>query len=107
MSQKEPSDSKSESRDLIEEQTIEGAVLYRIGRFHYRIHSTSRPETSYTVDLFHYMGLGSCTCPDFTGRRQPRWSKVRKPYDIFRCKHLRRVRNHVLDQLIAFKAAEA
>jgi hypothetical protein len=33
---------------------------------------------------------------------------VRKPYDCFRCKHLRRVRNHVLDQIVQhFQAPEA
>ncbi len=97
MPKKEPS---SEPKDLIEERTLEGMVVVRIGRGHYRCHSQSRPETAYDVDLMHYGGLGSCTCDDFVRRRKPRWRDVRKPYNIFRCKHLQRVRNHVLDQII-------
>lgn len=90
-----------EPADLEEERTLEGMRIIRVGRGHYRAFSQSRPETAYDVDLMHYGGLGSCSCDDFVCRRKPRWSMVRKPYDIFRCKHLRRTRAHVLDQIIA------
>jgi len=92
--------SKPESKDLQEERTLEGMRIVRIGRGHYRCHSSSRPEIAYDVDIIHHEGLGSCTCDDYVCRRKPRWRDVRKPYDCFRCKHLRRVRNHVLDQIV-------
>jgi hypothetical protein len=90
------------TKDIIPEETLEGARLERIGRGHYRIWSSSQPEVAYSVDVTHYGGLGSCTCPDFTMRRLPRWRGVRKPYDSFRCRHLRRVRNHIMDQIIKY-----
>jgi len=81
--------------------------IVRIGRGHYRAFSQSDPDVAYDVDLHNYGGLGSCTCWDFTGRRKKRWQEVRKPYDIFRCKHLRRTRNFVLDAIIQhFSKAE-
>ena len=91
---------KPEPKDLQEERTLEGMRIVRIGRGNYRCHSSSRPEVAYDVDIMHYDGLGSCTCDDYVCRRKPRWRDVRKPYDCFRCKHLRRVRNHVLDQIV-------
>lgn len=75
--------------------------LVRVGKGQYQAFSQSRPETAYMVDLHHYGGLGSCTCDDFVLRRKPRWKEIRKPYQIFRCKHLRRVRDFVLDGIIA------
>jgi len=100
--------SKPEPKDLQEERTLEGMRIVRIGRGHYRCHSSSRPEVAYDVDIIHYDGLGSCTCDDYVCRRKPRWRDVRKPYDCFRCKHLRRVRNHVLDQIVQhFQTPEA
>ena len=85
----------------IEEQTLYGMRIQRIGRGHYRCHSTSREETAYAVDLSENNGLGSCECEDFIFRRLPQWKSIRKPYDALRCRHLRIVRNHVLDQIIA------
>lgn len=76
--------------------------VIRTGRGCYLAFSQSSPETSYAVNLSDYGGLGSCTCDDYTLRRRPRWRDVRKPYDIFRCKHIRRVRNFVLDAIVAF-----
>ena len=67
----------------------------------YRAFSRSRPETAYNVDLHDYGGLGSCDCEDYRMRRKPRWREVRKPFDCFRCRHLRAVRNFVLDGIIA------
>lgn len=95
-----PNEPDKIDKDLTEERTLEGMRIVRIGRGHYRAYSQSRPETAYDVDIMHYGGLGSCTCDDYVCRRKPRWRDVRKPYDAFRCKHLRRVRNHVLDQII-------
>jgi hypothetical protein len=91
---------KTPEKDLLEERTIEGMRLQRVGRGQYRAWSTTVTDTCYAVDLTHYGGLGSCTCDDFTKRRLPRWRGVRKRYDIYRCRHIRRVRNHVLDQII-------
>lgn len=75
--------------------------IVRIGRGQYRAYSTSNPEHAYDVDLLHYGGLGSCTCDNFLMCRKIRWREVRRPYDIFRCKHIRKIRNHVLDQIFA------
>lgn len=58
----------------------------------------------YAVDLEAHEGLGHCECDDFNYRRYPEWKKVRAKYDHFRCKHLRAVRNHVLDQIIEYMA---
>lgn len=72
----------------------------RTGRGTYDCSSESQPGHKYHVDILALGGLGQCDCWDFVSRRKKRWQKVNKPYDIFRCKHLRRVRNHVLDQIL-------
>ena len=97
-----------DAKELIEEQTLEGMRIIRVGRGQYRAYSQSELETAYAVDILHYGGLGSCTCDDFDKRRKPRWSsfKIRKNYDVFRCKHLRRIRCFVLDQIIAHYAKD-
>lgn len=87
--------------DIVEETTAEGMRIERVGIGHYRCHSQSQATTAYSVDIMDYDGLGSCTCWDFTARRFPRWRLTHKVHDVFRCKHIRRVRNHVLDQIIA------
>lgn len=92
--------------DLEEERTLNGSMrITRIGRGHYQCQSESEPEKTYVVDLLenrtegHIGALGSCTCDDFKYRLFPRWKKVRRPYDSMRCKHLHRVRNHVMDYM--------
>jgi hypothetical protein len=87
-------------KDLQEEITLEGMVIQRIHRGLYTAQSTTHANVKYDVDLLDLGGLGSCTCPDFAQRRYHRWRGVKKPYDIFRCRHLKRVRNHVLDQAL-------
>lgn len=93
-------DNPQPSKDLIHERTLEGMRIVRVGRGQYRAYSQDHPDKAYDVDVSHYGGLGSCTCDDFEMRRFIQWKGVRKNYDIFRCKHLRRVRNHILDQII-------
>jgi hypothetical protein len=97
-------DTQEEPEDLQECRTLENIRFVKIGRGHFRVFSRSQPETAYDVDLHTYGGLGSCTCPDFTARRKPRWRGVRKNYDCFRCVHLRAMRNVTLDAIIAFYA---
>lgn len=89
-----------------EEATLEGMVIRKTGRGAYLAFSMSKPDTAYAVDVSHYGGLGSCTCTDFVARRKPMWSEVRKPRDVFRCKHIRRVRNYILDAIIAHYAKQ-
>ena len=95
-----PDEQSQEEKDLIEERTLEGMRIVRVGRGQYQAFSQSEPGVAYMVDVTHYGGLGSCTCHDFVCRRKPRWSGVRKPYRVFRCKHIIRVRDHILDQII-------
>lgn len=83
-----------------QERTLEGMRITRTGRGMYSCHSETHPERAYSVDLMEHDGLGSCTCDDFMFRRYPRYKTAKVPYDTFRCKHLRRVRGHVLDQII-------
>jgi hypothetical protein len=97
-------DEPDEPEDLREERTICGMRLEKTGRGCYLAYSQSRPETAYAVDINAYNGLGSCECDDFRFRRYPRWKTVRQPFDVLRCRHLRRVRTHVLDQIIKFYA---
>lgn len=87
--------------DRIEERTLEGMVVVRVGRGFYECQSQSDAKIKYHVDILSLGGLGECDCWDFLSRRRKRWDAVRLPYDIFRCKHLRRVRQHVLDQILA------
>ncbi len=95
-------DTNEEPEDLAEERCLEGMRIVRTGRGCYLAYSQSRPDTAYAVDLSENFGLGSCQCEDFLYRRYPRWKDVRKPFDSMRCRHLRRIRNYVLDQIIAY-----
>lgn len=101
---------ETKSKDEIElehEITLDGNMrIQRLGKGMYACHSESRPETAYTVDVMSYDGLGSCQCDDFLYRRFPRWKSIRKNYDALRCKHIRRVRNHMMDQIIAHYAKQ-
>lgn len=90
----------NEEEQLAHERTLEGMRITRVGRGEYRCSSESESKREYMIDLSANDGLGNCTCDDFLYRRAIRWKMVNKPYDVFRCKHLRRVRNHVLDQII-------
>jgi len=89
-----------------EEVTLEGMRITKVGRGAYLAHSMTQNDTAYAVDISHYGGLGSCTCTDFVARRMPRWREVRKPRDTYRCKHIRRVRNYVLDAIISHYAKQ-
>ncbi len=90
----------------VQERTLEGHKIIRVGRGHYVVKSNARPSISYTVDLSAHEGLGHCECDDFLFRRLPRWKQVKAKFDHLRCKHIRAVRNHVLDQIIAFYEKE-
>ena len=86
----------------LEERTIEGMRIVRQGPGFYFCYSSSIPGVSYAVDVTSYNGLGSCTCHNFTCTRLPKWrTSGKKNLNAWRCKHLTRVRNYVLDQLIA------
>lgn len=95
-------DTQEEPADLAEERCLEGMRIVRTGRGCYLAYSQSRTETAYAIDLAAHQGLGSCFCEDFLYRRYPRWKEVRRPFDAFRCRHIRKIRNHVLDQIIAY-----
>lgn len=85
------------------ERTIDGHKIQRQGAGHYLCKSRSRPGVSYSIDIEENDGLGNCQCEDFIYRRLPDWRKVRANYDFYRCRHIRAVRNHVLDQMLQFK----
>lgn len=72
----------------------------RVGRGVYLCSSESEPGIRHHVDISSLGCLGQCDCKGFRFHRFPRWKIVRKPFDHFRCKHIRRVRNHVLDQIL-------
>jgi hypothetical protein len=86
------------------ERTLDGLRICCVGRGHYLCKSQKSPGTSYTVDLEAFDGLGSCNCLDFTQRRFPIWEKVQANYDHLRCKHIRGIRTHFLDQILAHYA---
>ena len=93
-------DAEEEPEDLQECRTLDGMRIVRIGRGHYRVWSQSKPECAYVVDLSAHDGLGSCECENFAYRLWPRYKKVKKPYSVFRCKHIKRCRDFVLDAII-------
>lgn len=86
--------------DLSEEKTLDGMRLVRTGRGCYLAYSQSQPNVAYAVDVSAHGGLGHCECTDFLARRYQRWKEVRKPYNSMRCKHIRKVRDHILDAII-------
>lgn len=84
------------------ERTLDGDFkITRTGRGTYDCSSESEMGVNYSVDIMAFDILGSCTCRDFEIRRFPRWKMVQAPFDHFRCKHLRAVRSHVLNQILA------
>lgn len=87
------------------ERTIDGTKICRKGRGHYLVKSVRNPKISYSVDLMANDRLGSCSCEDFTFRRLPRYQSVKARFDHFRCKHLRMIRAHIFDQILAPYAA--
>lgn len=87
--------------ELVQERTLEGLKIVRIGRGHYLCASRSSPGVSYAVDLEAHEGLGHCECYNFLFRRYPLWKQLGANYDHLRCRHIRGIRNHVLDQIIA------
>lgn len=99
-------DTQQIPEDEQEFRTLESMRVVRKGRGQYACHSQSQPEVAYMVDLYEnpspapYAPLGSCTCDDFTMRRKPRWKGVGLPFPVYRCKHIARVRNFVLDQIV-------
>lgn len=78
-------------------ETVEGMRFQRVGHDHFLCYSQNQTNTAYTVSLLDYDGLGSCSCLDFTTRRFPRWRLTHKLHQVFRCKHIRNVRNFVMD----------
>ena len=86
--------------DLAQEITMDGMKVVRTGRGCYLAYSQSQPGVAYPVDVSAHDGLGHCECSDFICRRYPRWKAIRMPFDSLRCRHIRRVRNHILDAII-------
>lgn len=85
----------------MEEQTLEGMRVERTERGRYHCQSQSEKETTYIVDLMENAPLGGCTCRDFQHRRLPKYEREgRVALNKYRCKHLQRVRNHVMDQIL-------
>lgn len=72
------------------------------GPLRWTIPSGSRPGDHHLIELDAYQGNGRCSCPDFTCRHEP--DLRREPQlggvDRTRCKHIRLVRDHFLDQII-------
>jgi hypothetical protein len=91
---------------VIKERTLDGHKIIRVGRGQYLAQSRTRPSLHYAVDLQAHDGLGHCECEDFQYRRYPRWKQVKANYDHYRCQHIRAVRNHVLDLIIAHYSDE-
>lgn len=89
--------------DLKERTINESFKIIRQSAGDYLCHSGTRTGIVYCVNIEAHGALGHCTCDDFEFRRYPQWKKVRANYDFLRCKHLRAVRNHVLDQMIYWK----
>lgn len=87
---------------MTQERTLDGIKITRIGRGHYNAQSEHNPRVSYSVDIMANDILGSCECIDFQARRLQLYKQVKAPFDHFRCKHLRAVRNHVLNQLLLY-----
>lgn len=94
----------TDSRHPDEERLIEGSRIVKVGRGHYLVFSDTQVDVVYSVDINKHDGLGSCSCDDFLYRRFPRYKSSQIKFDAFRCKHIRRIRNHVLDQIIEFMA---
>lgn len=74
--------------------------ITRTGKGHYLAYSETIPGVAYSVDLTAHDFLGDCTCKDFEARKYPRWKLNPKRLDAYRCKHIRRIRNYVLDLMM-------
>ncbi len=70
-------------------------------RMVYSVASSGNPAKRYRVDLIANNGNGGCSCTDFGTRRQP---LLDAGHDGFTaeasCKHLRKVRNYFLRELL-------
>lgn len=88
------------------ERTVDGTKILRKGRGHYLVKSMRNPKIAYSVDLMANDRLGECTCDDFKYRRLPRYHAVKARFDHYRCKHLRIIRAHIFDQILAPYAAK-
>jgi hypothetical protein len=64
------------------------------------VQSAALPEEWYLCDLMANHQIGRCTCPDFTFNKEPVARLVRIPSDDLRCKHLRAVREYLLNSLL-------
>lgn len=83
---------------------MEGMHITRQGPGVYRCQSESDPTVDYHVDIGALDALGQCDCKDFIERRYWRWRRGgRRRLNAYRCKHIRYIRDHVLDQIILFK----
>lgn len=69
-------------------------------RTRWRVRSQENPEIEYVVDVMAYHKTGRCTCSDFTMRKEPIARLVYEAMDSLRCKHLRAVRDRLLDALL-------
>lgn len=97
-----PARRKKPEHDPVDEVTVEGMTVTKIGRGMYICDSTSQLGVKYQVDIMENDGLGNCQCADFAFRKYPRWKSAKTNLDSFRCRHIRRVRNHVMDQIIRY-----
>jgi len=80
--------------------TLEGRKVTRVGRGVYHIDSENQSDITYTVDVFANEGLGNCDCKQFQFWLLPKYVRSRIAFNSLRCKHLLRVRCHVLDLII-------
>ena len=82
-------------------------------RFRYTVHSESEDAADHVVDLSENKGNGACSCRDFEVRCGPNYfhnggkpvhyrrdekGKVNK--DRTQCKHIREVRDYLLDSIL-------
>lgn len=72
------------------------------GPLRWIVPSSSKPGEVHLVELDAYEGNGRCSCPDFTCRHEPVLRETPKlgGVDKTRCKHIRKARNKLLDDLI-------
>lgn len=85
-----------------EEDTLTGFRIQRTGRGLYLCRSESDPDRSHSIDLLALNTLGMCDCQDFQYRHFPRWKSIQLPLPSLRCKHLKAVREHALDQILLY-----
>jgi len=71
----------------------------------YIVDSETKPDEVHLVDLAANKYLGECSCQHFTLKIRPQIDespdRVSKTPDEFRCKHIKRVREYVLNHVIA------